>query len=272
MGVIRVEKTKNYTVMSNYHFKDRNISWKAKGMLSTFLSLPEDWDYSINGLEAMSTDGNKAVRSGLKELEANGYLTREAIRDKKGIIRDWDYIIYENPLENPNWSKEFAEVLNPDVQKGQVDSPDVQKAHVEEGHVENAHVEKDIQLNTNTLNTKEINSLKNKDKKDTDIDILSNNEELKILPETQMLITKGFILKEDPELVEYNKTIEFALMDYRQDQVYRVIDYILKKTEGEIINKLAYFTTSLHRNLKKVDSLENNYRTVETPFYNWLAH
>lgn len=272
MGVFRVEKTKNYTVMSNYHFKDRNISWKAKGMLSTFLSLPDDWDYSIAGLETMSTDGNKAVRSGLKELEANGYLTRVAIRDSKGIIRDWDYIIYENPLENPNWSKDFAEVLNPDVQKGQVVSPDVQKVHVDNAHVDKAHVEKDIQLNTNILNTNSIKNLSNKDKLDTDIDIFNNQEEKEILPETKMLIQKGFITEEDTELDEYNKTIEFALMDYRQDQVYRVIKYILEHLESSIINKLSYFTTALHNNLTKVDKLEKGYRNINKPFYNWLAN
>lgn len=272
MGVFRVEKTKNYTVMSNYHFKDKKISWKAKGLISTMLSLPDDWDYSIKGLEAMSTDGNKAVRSGLKELEENGYLTRTAIRDEKGIIRDWDYTIYENPLENPNWSKEFAEVLAPDVQKGQMDIPEVQKVHVDKEHVENAHVEKDIQLNTNILNTKDINLLNNKDKLDKDTDTFFNNKEIKILPETQMLITKGYITKEDPQLEEYNKTIEFALMDYRQDQVYRVIKYILDHLEENIINKYSYFATALNRNLVKVDNQENNYRNVETPFYNWLAH
>lgn len=272
MGVFRVEKTKNYTVMSNYHFKDKNISWKAKGMLSTFLSLPEDWDYSIAGLETMSTDGNKAVRSGLKELEANGYLTREAIRDSKGIIRDWDYTIYENPLENPNWSKDFAEVLNTDVQKGQMVSPNVQKAHVDEGHVEKAHVEKDIQLNTNILNTNSIKNLSNKDKLDKDIDICYLNKNEEILSETKMLIQKGYIMKEDPQLEEYNRTIELALMDYRQDQVYKVIKYILENIESNIINKFAYFSTALYRNLVKVDKQENNYRNVDTPFYNWLAN
>lgn len=272
MGVFRVEKTKNYTVMSNYHFKDKNISWKAKGLLSTMLSLPEDWDYSIKGLEAMSVDGNKAVRSGLKELEANGYLTRTAIRDSKGIIRDWDYIIYENPLENPNWSKEFAEVLNPVVQNGQVDnSPVVQNAHVDEGHVENAHVEKDIQLNTKQLNTKGIKELKNKDKKDKDIDIfnLSNKN---ILPETKMLITRKYITGDDPELEEYNILINNALIDYRQDLVYRAIKYILDNVENNIINKFAYFSTALNQNLTKLRNMETGYKTAVVPFYNWLAH
>ena len=272
MGVFRVEKTKNYTVMSNYHFKDKKISWKAKGLLSTMLSLPEDWDYSIKGLEGMSIDGNKAVRSGLKELEENGYLTRTAIRDKKGIIRDWDYTIYENPLENPSWSKEFAEVLNPEVQKGQVDSPEVQKGQVEKEQVEKAQVEKDIQLNTNTLNTKGIKDFTNKDKLDTDIDIFSYNKEKEILQETKMLIQKEYITKEDPQLEEYNRTIELALMDYRQDQVYRVIKYILDNKENNIINKFAYFSTALYNNLEKIDKLENGYRNIDTPFYNWLAN
>lgn len=272
MGVFRVEKTKNYTVMSNYHFKDKKISWKAKGLISTMLSLPDDWDYSIKGLEAMSTDGNKAVRSGLKELEENGYLTRTAIRDEKGIIRDWDYTIYENPLENPNWCKEFAEVLAPDVQKGQMDSPEVQKGQVEKVQVEKAHVEKDIQLNTNILNTKGIKDFSNKDKINKDIDIFYNQEEKELLPETQMLITKGYITKEDPELEEYNKTIGNALIDYRQDQIYRVIKYILDNVENNVINKLAYFTTAFHRNLTKVDNQEKGYQNVNAPFYNWLAH
>ena len=248
MGVFRVEKTKNYTVMSNYHFKDKNLSWKAKGLLSTFLSLPEDWDYSIKGLEAMSSDGNKAVRSGLKELEENGYLTRKAIRDSKGVIRDWDYIIYENPLDNP------------DVQKGQVENE----------HVEKEHVEKDIQLNTNILNTKDNKKLKNKDKLDKDITFV-NNKEKEISPETKMLITKQYITEEDTELAEYNNTIELALMDYKQDQVYRVIKYILEHIEGKIDNKLSYFTTALFRNLEKVDNQEKGYQGVKVPFYNWLA-
>lgn len=267
MGVFRVEKTRNYTVMSNYHFKDRKISWKAKGLLSTMLSLPEDWDYSIKGLEAMSTDGNKAVRSGLKELEQNGYLTRTAIRDEKGIIRDWDYTIYENPLENPNWSKEFAEILAPDVQNGQVDNPEVQNAHVDEGHVENAHVENDIQLNT-----KDINILNNKDKIDKDIDIVNLKEKKEILAETKMLVTKGYIAEDDENIEEYNIIIGKALESYRQDQVYRVIKYFLEHLEDNIINKLSYFSAAFNRNLTKVDHLENSYRTVEVPFYNWLTH
>lgn len=260
MGVFRVEKTKNYTVMSNYHFKDKSISWKAKGMLSTFLSLPEDWDYSIAGLETMSTDGNKAVRSGLKELEANGYLTRIAIRDNKGIIRDWDYIIYENPLENPNWSKEFAEVLNPEVQNGQMDKPDVQKGQVEKVQVEKAHVEKDIQLNTNILNTKEINILNNKDK-----EITNNIYVEDLLPETQMIVNAGYIDITDNQIKDYNQLINIALSNYRIEDVRRVVKYILNNLGENIINKYAYFKESLETNLNKINIVYN------IPENHWLT-
>lgn len=105
MGIYRVEKTQNYSVMSNYHFKDKRLSWKAKGMLSTFLSLPDNWDYKVHGLAEMSTDGEASVKAGLKELEKYGYLNRNPIREKGKII-DWEYIIYEKPK-----TVDFTEIL-----------------------------------------------------------------------------------------------------------------------------------------------------------------
>lgn len=74
MSVFKIEKNKNYTVMSNYHLRDRNLSYKAKGLLSFMLSLPEDWDYSINGLVAVSKEGVKAIKNILQELQRCGYL------------------------------------------------------------------------------------------------------------------------------------------------------------------------------------------------------
>ena len=135
MGIYRVEKTNNYSVMSNYHFKDRRLSWKAKGMLSTFLSLPDNWDYKINGLSEMAVDGETSVRAGLKELEDCGYLERKPIRNKGRII-DWEYIIYEKSK-----SVDTTDVLPP-VDFPQLDCP---------------ILENQTQLNTNKLNTKKLN-------------------------------------------------------------------------------------------------------------------
>ena len=77
MSVFKIEKNQNYTVMSNYHLRDKNLSYKAKGLLSFMLSLPEDWDYSINGLVSISKEEVKAIRNILQELQRYGYLVIE---------------------------------------------------------------------------------------------------------------------------------------------------------------------------------------------------
>lgn len=98
MGIIRVAKTDNYTVMSNYHLRDKSLTLKAKGLLSLMLSLPDDWDYSIAGLVTQVKEGRTAVTSALDELIENNYVIREAVR-KNGRISDWNYTVYEMPTE-----------------------------------------------------------------------------------------------------------------------------------------------------------------------------
>lgn len=98
MAVARTHHTKDYTCMSNYHFKDKSISLKAKGLLSLMLSLPDTWDYSVAGLASLSSDGETSVRTAVKELEEHKYLNRTPIREN-GRIVDWEYDIYEKPLE-----------------------------------------------------------------------------------------------------------------------------------------------------------------------------
>ena len=96
MPVFRINKNTNYTVMSNYHLKDTNLSLKAKGLLSLMLSLPENWDYSINGLVAICKEDVRAIRSGLKELETFDYLQRNRIKKANGKF-DYEYLIFETP-------------------------------------------------------------------------------------------------------------------------------------------------------------------------------
>ena len=99
MSVVRVNKTKNYTVLSNYHFKEKGMSLKAKGLLSLMLSLPDDWNYSISGLVKLSKDGKDSVMSALSELEKFGYLHREQVVNSKGQFSGVEYNIYEEPQE-----------------------------------------------------------------------------------------------------------------------------------------------------------------------------
>ena len=110
MPVFRVERNTGYTVMSNHHLRNKELSLKAKGLLSQMLSLPEDWDYTLAGLSHINREKIDAIREAVKELEKAGYIVRSRERDEKGRLRGADYIIYEQPqlpeeqpptLENP---------------------------------------------------------------------------------------------------------------------------------------------------------------------------
>ena len=105
MAVIRVEKNKNYTVMSNVHLRDKALSLKAKGLLSLILSLPDDWQYNVKGLAAISKEGRSGITSALQELEAAGYLERRQLRGEHGKLAQVEYVVFEAPrpplAENP---------------------------------------------------------------------------------------------------------------------------------------------------------------------------
>ena len=110
MAVFRVEKSRGYTVMSNHHLRNKELSLKAKGLLSQMLSLPEDWDYTLAGLSHINRESIDAIRTAVWELEKAGYITRRQGRDEKGKMTAIEYTIYEQPqppelekptLENP---------------------------------------------------------------------------------------------------------------------------------------------------------------------------
>lgn len=105
MAVFRVHKTKNYTLMSNHHLRDKNLSLKAKGLLSVMFSLPDSWNYSIPGLCAILKENETAVKSTIKELKATGYLVVDKKKPCKEEGRskfEYIYNIYETPQEVPN--------------------------------------------------------------------------------------------------------------------------------------------------------------------------
>lgn len=97
MATYKVHKTRDYTVMSNHHFKNKNLSLKAVGLLSMMLSLPDDWEFTERGLMKLHTDGRDSIRSALKELENERYLIRKRLRDDKGKLTSTEYHIYETP-------------------------------------------------------------------------------------------------------------------------------------------------------------------------------
>lgn len=124
MSKVRVHKNGNFTIMSNYHFKERKMSLKAKGLLSLMLSLPDDWNYSINGLVTLSKDGKDGVMSALAELEKFGYLQRERVTNSKGQFAGVEYNIYEEPQSK----KPLAAIPTPaNAHEGK---PNEEKAHL----------------------------------------------------------------------------------------------------------------------------------------------
>lgn len=110
MAVIRVVKDKNFITMGKYHLQEKEMSLKAKGLLSQMLSLPDNWDYSIVGLTKINKDGLDSIKATLKELEQFGYLKRTRIKGTGGKYIDIEYTIYEKPqVENPLVEKPYVE-------------------------------------------------------------------------------------------------------------------------------------------------------------------
>ena len=136
MAVFRVEKNKGYTVMSNHHLRNKELSLKAKGLLSQMLSLPEDWDYTLAGLSLINREKIDAIREAVRELENAGYIQRSRERDEKGCLRGTTYVIYEQP----------PKLDLPTLEKPTLDNPTLEKPMLEKPTLENpTQLNKDIQ-------------------------------------------------------------------------------------------------------------------------------
>lgn len=212
MSVIRIHKTKNFTVMSNHHFKEKGMSLKAKGLLSLMLSLPDDWNYSVAGLVKLSKDGKDSVMSALAELEKFGYLTRTQLTNEKGQFSGIEYNIFEEPQHD------FSTTENPHAEKEKTEKQDAGNPH---------------QLNTifiNHLENKDTNILE-REKEDEIYEILASitDTELRELytdyviqrrengnPLTpkglHMLIARGYRLS-DSDMAVHRAIVETAIIN-----------------------------------------------------------
>ena len=133
MAVFRVEKSKDFTIMCNHHLRNRDLSLKAKGLLSQMLSLPDNWDYTLQGLAHINLEKIDAIRQAVRELERAGYITRQRERDDKGMLRGTVYVIREQPepptLENPILDKPTLD--NPTLENPTLDKPTLGKPTLE---------------------------------------------------------------------------------------------------------------------------------------------
>ena len=186
MAVFRVNKNTNYTCMSNVHLRDRRMTLKAKGLLSVMLNLPDDWDYSISGLAAISKESGAAIRSALGELEGYGYLKRTKAHDPGTGKFDYIYDIYETAADPPHTEEPHTEepyTVDPHTEEPHTEEPytdephthephteepytdephthepHTEEPHTEEPHTEEPHTENRAQINTHQRNTKRANT------------------------------------------------------------------------------------------------------------------
>ena len=173
MAVFRVERNTGYTVMSNHHLRNKELSLKAKGLLSQMLSLPEDWDYTLAGLSHINREKIDAIREAVKELEKAGYIVRSRERDEKGRLRGADYVIYEQPQpkepEAATSSEQPPTSDLPTLENPTLDNPTLEKPTLEKPTLENP-----TQLNKDISRT----DLSKKEESNTDI---SNTHSIPIL-------------------------------------------------------------------------------------------
>ena len=147
MAVFRIERTRDYTVMSNHHLRNGKLSLKAKGLLSMMLSLPEDWNYTTRGLAAICKEGVDAIGGALRELETAGYIVRHQLRDRQGRISDTEYVIYEQPQpKNPDTPQ--PDTASPDTGNPDMENPDTEKPA--ELNIEKSNTEKSITYGSST--------------------------------------------------------------------------------------------------------------------------
>ena len=230
MGVIKTHHNKNYTVMSNYHLRDKNISLKAKGLLSIMLSLPEHWKYTVSGLVSICNEGETAIRNTLKELESNNYLIRERIREN-GKVANIVYHIFENPQHCINY-KETGMLLS---QESTVNFPDVENPRLENPIQENPILESTGLLNTNKINTNKINKEKeNKDNNTPAAKKLFNNTSSSTNTVQQFMNRYNEICEDNENLSKVK-----VLTDKRKKAVLQILKKYGKDTIMEAFDKIS---------------------------------
>ena len=260
MATFRIEKTKDYTVMSNYHLRDRELSLKATGLLSLMLSLPETWDYTLAGLASICKDGLGSVRSGITELEERGYLTRKRVRETNGQLGDIEYTIFEHPVGN---HMEDGENTSPER-----NLPTSEKPTCENPTLVDPTYEEYTEINTYPSNTEE-----------TITDLSNINQSIK---NDDILKSRIDSIEIYRELIKRNIEYDDLCLKYRynKDEINGIVELMLeticstKKTiriggedkPAEVVKSrmikidtqnIEYVLDSLNNNTTKVKNIKN---------------
>ena len=231
MSEFKVFKSGDFTVMSNYHLKDKELSLKAIGLMSKILNLPEDWDYSLKGLVAICKEGDDAIRAALDELKEHNYIEIVKLRTDKGTFK-YNYLIFENPFE-----KALKMQIQPDRENPHLVNPDMENLH---------------QYNIKESNINNLIEINDKSDKSTQHNIL-----------TLELINLKYINPDDPTLILYDELFnELINNGYKYKQLYSCIHYIaprvvarkfIDEDGNDIKNKFGYLKNSIKFNFAKLE-------------------
>ena len=229
MAVFRIEKTKDYTVMSNHHLRNQSLTLKAKGLLSQMLSLPENWDYTLKGLSLINLEKVDAIRTAVLELEKNGYIVRNQTRDEKGRMSYVEFTILEEPYTKTPMNKELSPSLdfpitdnpitdNPTMDKPTTDNPTTDKPITENPMQLNIDISNTNKLNTDLLNTDSF-LFNEKDKTET-----NGSETVK----TELYNKQAFEIYR--ELIHENIDYDILIDTYPHDidQINEIVDLMLE--------------------------------------------
>lgn len=245
MAVFRVHKNENYTVLSNYHFKEKGMSLKAKGLLSLMLSLPENWDYSAAGLVTLSKDGKDSVNAALKELEKFGYLRRTQAYDENGKFGGYNYEIFEKPSDAV--IAEAKDKKQPKAEKPSTDKP----------FAENPSTEKPSTENPPQLSKKELNTQKSS----TEISSTEEEEERKKAKSAKAGSSYDAIIN-DRIFNEEVKTALYEFIKMRKLIKKPLTDFALTK----LINKLEKLAADPQTQVEILEnSILNNWQDIYGP-------
>ena len=208
MSVFRMEKIKDFTTMNNHHLKNKNLSLKAKGLLSLMLSLPDEWDYTVRGLASICKDGVDSISTAIKELEAEGYLIRERVRHEDGSFGKTEYIIHEQPVHYESKSDPL------ETQKTQNDKS-VPVMPIQVNPIQDFPVQaKHAQLNTNISSTYKSSTDTTKEKKQLNARVREEQ------------ISKQIRIYRD--MIERNIGYEALVTKYGFDRVDKIMELIME--------------------------------------------
>lgn len=274
MAVFRINKTRDYTVMSNYHLKDTGLTLKSKGLLSMMLSLPEEWNYTTRGLAAICKEGVDCIGTALKELERAGYIQRNRIRNDKGKIVDTEYVIFEKPQVKPDTEQPYTE--NPYMDKPHTETPGTENPAQLNTNISN----KDLS-NTNTSTTYPIKSYQKEEspaqcggdtigydemsahrdfiKENIEYDILAVKlkQDISMLDEIVDLLTETVCTKKDSLIIAGDvypaAVVKSKLLKLDAGHIEYVID-CMKSNTTEVRNIKKYLLAALFNAPSTMDS------------------